>query len=274
MSAEVRFGTILGRIVLGVVGLTFALAGPGPRAAVAQDTTTVSFTDTIPAATLARMIDAGSDVFNDGTCVACHGVGGRGTRQRAPDLTDDEWLHSQGRYEGIIRTIFWGVKREEMKAVTPRPFQMNPKGGMTMTTEEFRAVAAYVWSLSRDEATPRVKAQGTFLDLLADGRVDEAKALFERESRGAPGALLFGERSLNGLGYEYLRQQSEPRTAIAIFELNAERHPESWNVWDSLAEGHMAAGDRQAAIDLYEKSLQMNPDNSNAKQKLNELHRG
>ncbi|MGD8495733.1 MAG: c-type cytochrome [Gemmatimonadales bacterium] len=274
MSADVRFGTSPGRILLGIVGLAVVLAGPWSRAAIAQDTTTVSFTDTIPAATLAQMIDAGADVFNDGTCVACHGVGGRGTRQRAPDLTDDEWLHSQGRYEGIIRTIFWGVKREEMKAVTPRPFQMNPKGGMTMTTEEFRAVAAYVWSLSRAEATPRVEAQGEFLDLLADGRVDEAKALFERESRDAPGALLFRERALNSLGYEFLRQRSEPRTAIAIFELNAERHPESWNVWDSLAEGHMAAGDRQAAIDMYEKSLEINPDNTNASNKLTELRRG
>lgn len=274
MDAHVRWGPSRRRIVFGLMGLTFGLAGPGPRAAVAQDTTAVSFTDTIPRATLAQMIDAGADVFNDGTCVACHGVGGRGTRRRAPDLTDDEWLHSEGRYEGIIRTIFWGVKREEMKAVTPRPFAMNPKGGMTMTTEEFRAVAAYVWSLSRDEATPRVTAQGEFLDLLDDGRVDEAKALFDRESRDAAGALLFGERAINSLGYEFLRQRSDPRTAIAIFELNAERHPESWNVWDSLAEGHMVAGDRQAAIDLYEKSLEMNPDNTNATQKLTELRRG
>lgn len=274
MSAEVRFGTILGRIVLGVVGLTFVLAGPGPRAAVAQDTTAVSFTDTIPPARLAQMIETGSDRFNEGTCVVCHGVGGRGTVGRAPDLTDDEWLHSEGDFEGILNTIMWGVKREEMKAVTPRPFQMNPKGGMNLSVDELLAVTAYAWSLSRDDAPPRELAQGEFLDLLADGRVDEAKALFERRSRDAPGALLFGERALNRLGYEFLRRRSEPRTAIAIFELNAERHPESWNVWDSLAEGHMAAGDRQAAIDLYEKSLEMNPDNNNAKQKLNELRQG
>lgn len=260
--------------VLAIVGVVFGLAGPVSRTAVAQDTTAVSFTDTIPAATLAQMIDAGADVFNEGTCVACHGVGGRGTVRRAPDLTDDEWLHNDGSYEGIIRTIFWGVKREEMKAVAPRPFQMNPKGGMAMTTDEFRAVAAYVWSLSRDEGPPRVTAQGEFLDLLAGGRVDDAKVLFDRESRGAPGALLFGEQAINRLGYEFLRQRSEPRTAIAIFELNAERHPESWNVWDSLAEGHMAAGDRQEAIELYQKSLDMNPDNTNARQKLTDLRGG
>jgi len=260
--------------VLAIVSVVFGLAGPGPRAASAQDTTAVSITDTIPPARLAQMIETGSDRFNEGTCVICHAVGGRGTLARAPNLTDEEWLHSEGDFEGILNTIMWGVKREEMKAVTPRPFQMNPKGAMTLSPQELLAVAAYAWSLSRDEAPPRVTAQNEFLDLLADGRVDDATALFERESRGEPGALLFGERAMNSLGYEFLRQRSEPRTAIAIFELNAERHPESWNVWDSLAEGHLVAGERQEAIEFYQKVLELNPSNANAKKKIAELQRG
>lgn len=260
--------------VLAIMGVVLGLAGPGLRAAGAQDTTAVSITDTIPPARLAQWIETGSDRFNEGTCVICHGVGGRGTVARAPDLTDDEWLHSEGDYEGILNTIMWGVKREEMKAVTPRPFQMNPKGGMDLPVDQLLAVTAYVWSLSRDGMPPKVTAQNEFLDLLAAGRIDEATTLFARQSRETPGALLFGERALNSLGYEFLRQRSEPRTAIAIFELNAERHPESWNAWDSLAEGHMTAGDREAAIELYRKSLDLNPENTNAKQKLAELRGG
>lgn len=259
---------------VGSLGLALAIAGPGPRAAIAQDTATVSMTDTIPAAELSRMIETGTDVFNGGTCVFCHGVGGRGDLERAPDLTDSEWLHSDGSYEGIVQTIFWGVKKSEMKAVTPRPFSMNPKGGMTLSPDEFQAVAAYVWSLSRDDAPRKVAAQKEFLDLLEDERVDEATALFERESRVTPGALLFDEGAINRLGYLYLGQRSQPRTAIAIFELNTELHPESWNVWDSLAEGHMVAGDRERAIELYEKSLELNPENDNAREKLTELRKG
>jgi mono/diheme cytochrome c family protein len=272
MIGDIGMGKSGRRVVLWIVGIMLALTGSVPGTAVAQDTTAVSITDTIPPARLARMIETGSDHFNEGTCVICHGVGGRGTVARAPDLTDDEWLHSQGDFEGILNTIMWGVKREEMKAVTPRPFQMNPKGAMTLSAQELLAVTAYVWSLSRDERPSRVTAQSEFLDLLADGRTDEATALFERESRGAPGALLFGERALNRLGYEFLR--SEPPVAIAIFELNAERHPESWNAWDSLAEGHMVAGDRDEAIELFQKSLDLNPDNANAKKKLAQLRRG
>ena len=270
-------GTIRRCIALGGVGLALAVAGPGPGTAVAQEPEAVSLTDTIPQAELARMIEAGADLFNGGSCTACHAVGGRGDGRRAPDLTDIEWLHNDGSYEEILQTILWGVRREEMKAVTPRPFQMQPSGGMNFSTQELRDVTAYVWSLSslnKDEAPPRVVAQNEFLDLLERGEVEEAMAVFERERRAAPGALLFGEAAINRLGYMFLLGRSQPRTAIEIFELNRELHPESWNVWDSLAEGHMVAGERERAIELYEKSLDLNPDNDNAKEKLAELRRG
>lgn len=269
-------------ISLGGVGLALLLASPGPipgpGAALAQEPEAVSLTDTIPQAELARMIEAGTDLFNGGSCTLCHGVGGRGDDRRAPDLTDPEWLHSDGSYEGILRTIVWGVERDEMKAVTPRPFEMFPLGGMSLpTNDERRALATYVWSLwslGPTETPPRIAAQNDFLDLLERGQADEALALFERERRPAPDRLLFGESAINRLGYMFLQQRSQPRTAIEIFELNTELHPESWNVWDSLAEGHMVAGDRERAIELYEKSLDLNPENDNAREKLAELRRG
>lgn len=76
---------------------------------------------------------------------------------------------------------------------------------------------------------------------------------------------------MNTLGYELLRRQGRPLSAVEIFALNTELCPDSWNVWDSLAEGHMEAGNAQRAIELYEKSLVMSPDNENAVEKLAEL---
>lgn len=265
-------------ISLACAAVVLALAGPGPVPALAQEPSAGSLTDTIPPAELARMIEAGAALFNEGSCTLCHGVGGRGDDRRAPDLTDPEWLHGDGSFEGILRTIVWGVERDEMKAVTPRPFEMFPLGGMSLpTNDERRALAAYVWSLwslDRDETPPRVAAQDEFLDLLERGQAEEAMGLFERQRRAAPEAPLFGESAINRLGYKFLQQVSQPRTAIEIFELNTELHPESWNVWDSLAEGHMVAGDRERAIELYEKSLELNPENDNAREKLAELRQG
>jgi tetratricopeptide (TPR) repeat protein len=58
--------------------------------------------------------------------------------------------------------------------------------------------------------------------------------------------------------------------------LNAERHPESWRVWYSLAEAYKAGGDGPAAIDSYEKALEADPFNNLApwqRESLEELRR-
>ena len=62
------------------------------------------------------------------------------------------------------------------------------------------------------------------------------------------------------------------KQAIEIFKLNVEQFPKSSNVYDSLGEGYMKAGDKKNAIKNYEKSLKLNPDNTNAKQMLEQLN--
>lgn len=62
--------------------------------------------------------------------------------------------------------------------------------------------------------------------------------------------------------------------AIQIFTLNAETFPESANVWDSLAEAHMKAGDTDLAETYYQKSLDLDPNNDNARAMLKKLKEG
>lgn len=78
------------------------------------------------------------------------------------------------------------------------------------------------------------------------------------------------EDAMNMLGYAYLRR-NQVVDAIAIFRQNAQDHPGSYNTWDSLAEAYMAQGDKPQAITNYEKSLRMNPDNTNAVVMLKKL---
>ena len=61
--------------------------------------------------------------------------------------------------------------------------------------------------------------------------------------------------------------------ALAVLRLNATVFPESGNVWDSLAEGYLAAGRTELAEIYYRKSLELDPDNVNALEKLRELKR-
>jgi len=95
-----------------------------------------------------EMIATGGGMFNSGSCQRCHMPGGQGGG-RAPALTDDEWLHSDGDLEGIRSTIISGVAEDEFKA-GDYPYPMYEMGGMDLDEDGLNALAAYVWSLSRD----------------------------------------------------------------------------------------------------------------------------
>ncbi len=78
------------------------------------------------------------------------------------------------------------------------------------------------------------------------------------------------EETLNNLGY-LLLQESQAPAAITVFQRNVQEYPQSWNVYDSLGEAYMDAGQKYLAISNYEKSLQLNPKNGNGIQKLKQL---
>ncbi len=101
----------------------------------------------------AQMIRTGAELFGEGSCANCHGDGGSGGRF-GPDLTDAEWVQSDGDLEGVRETILWGVRRRDF-ADPGRRFEMNPQGGMDLEWEEIGAMAAYVWSLNNGTFLPQ-----------------------------------------------------------------------------------------------------------------------
>ena len=80
----------------------------------------------------------------------------------------------------------------------------------------------------------------------------------------------FNEDEMNGVGY-LLLQLKKPQEAIAIFELNVEAFPNSWNVYDSLGEAHMSVGQNTLAIKNYKKSIALHPENEYGKEQLKKL---
>lgn len=81
------------------------------------------------------------------------------------------------------------------------------------------------------------------------------------------------EPLVNQLGYSFLRSdyQSDKLKAIEFFLLNTENFPESYNVFDSLGEAYEAAGDVINALKNYQKSLELNPDNDHAAERIESL---
>jgi mono/diheme cytochrome c family protein len=98
----------------------------------------------LPEGVTAKMVEEGKQIFHGpGLCLTCHGENGQGT-PIAPTLADDKWLHIDGSYDAIVKLITTGVPQPK-EAMVP----MLPKAGSEITADQIKAVAAYVWTLSR-----------------------------------------------------------------------------------------------------------------------------
>jgi tetratricopeptide (TPR) repeat protein len=100
--------------------------------------------------------------------------------------------------------------------------------------------------------------------------LDGARTAIRTFKANPQNAYASAERDINLLGYE-LMGEKKLDLAVEVFKLNVEAYPESWNVYDSLAEAYMNRGDRELAIRYCEKTLELNPDNSGARAALAKL---
>lgn len=98
----------------------------------------------------------------------------------------------------------------------------------------------------------------------------EAGAAAYRDFKEKYGAEMISEGFLNNLGYELLGV-GQNDGALRVFEFNIAENPASANAYDSMGEAHMKTGDSNKATAAYKKSLELDPKNENAKQKLKEL---
>ncbi|MBC9933054.1 alpha/beta hydrolase-fold protein [Chitinophaga qingshengii] len=78
------------------------------------------------------------------------------------------------------------------------------------------------------------------------------------------------EEFINNIGYKQLRT-GHTDEAIRLFRYNVEHFPHSYNAYDSMGEAYMIKGDTLNAIENYEKSLQLNPDNEDGRNNLMKL---
>jgi mono/diheme cytochrome c family protein len=100
----------------------------------------------LPEGVTPAMVEEGKGIYSGaGICMSCHGANGEGIPNLGANLTDDEWLHVDGSYEQIVENIMTGVTAQESSSGVPMP----AKGGTAITDDQVKAVAAYVWTLSK-----------------------------------------------------------------------------------------------------------------------------
>ncbi len=78
------------------------------------------------------------------------------------------------------------------------------------------------------------------------------------------------EENLNNLGYQFLNKK-QTAISVQIFTLNCSEYPQSANAYDSLGEIYEAMGKLDLAKQNYQKSLDLNPKNENAKEMISKI---
>jgi len=76
--------------------------------------------------------------------------------------------------------------------------------------------------------------------------------------------------AVNGLGFQFINNKKS-EMGLAVLEFNAQEHPRSPWVYESLSEAYSMTGDDEKAIANLEKLLELDPENAYAKTKLKEL---
>ncbi|WAC40741.1 serine hydrolase [Pedobacter sp. SL55] len=98
--------------------------------------------------------------------------------------------------------------------------------------------------------------------------IDKGITLYKKLKKNNANDYNFANESeLNELGYEFLRD-GNINSAIKIFNLNIEEFPKSANAYDSRGEAYLNKKDYNASKKDYQKTLELNPNNDNAKEML------
>jgi CubicO group peptidase (beta-lactamase class C family) len=120
---------------------------------------------------------------------------------------------------------------------------------------------AVTWLDYEQYDSPKRPVRQALQQTIDEQGVDAAITLYhELKSSQPPEA--FDEYLLNTLGYGLLRAE-QIDDAILIFKLNVEEYPDASNPYDSLGEAYAEAGQLDLAIENYEKSVELNPENTN-----------
>lgn len=112
-----------------------------------------ALTRNLPPNTTTESAEKGRDLYI--TCAPCHGLDARGTRL-GPSLRDQEWIQGSGTFEEIQQVIRDGVPEPK-----EFPVPMPVGGGGSFDDEQVRALATYVFALSRPTAASAAPSPAT-----------------------------------------------------------------------------------------------------------------
>jgi tetratricopeptide (TPR) repeat protein len=191
-------------------------------------------------------------------------------------VKDRAWIVAQFRY---MQDLWKAVKEGREKRSNPEAVEaaLPLKKGFTYLRPYFDLASRETLSRHRENIRTfwRVGLKSASEEIervIRQSGTDAARARFQEIRTQLAAEYYVDEREFNALGYKFLRDERRDPEAVAVFEMNTTAFPQSWNVWDSLAEAYIwGIGDRKKAEEYYQKSLELNPENQSAKDNLSQI---
>lgn len=130
--------------------------------------------------------------------------------------------------------------------------------------DNIRYLASVMSTDSISFVNPQLKAEEKVpFEFILDGQFEKALSAYKQAKTDSPEHFALSQPYINRLGYRFLKIK-ENKKAIDIFKVNTILYPESSDVYDSLGEAYLAAGDKKQAKINYLLSLKLDPKNTNA----------
>ena len=139
-------------------------------------------------------------------------------------------------------------------------------GPSDLIEADIRELASRLWRQSHDSAAYEIA------QIVEESGIPAAAKRFSEIKEESGNKYYFLEAEFNSAGYRLLNN-NKINKAIAIFQMNVELFANSANVYDSLGEAYMKNNETELAIKNYKKSLELNPENNNAKEMLKRLEK-
>lgn len=129
---------------------------------------------------------------------------------------------------------------------------------------------AGVLSITHKPASAKAFSFQDFNELAAAQQYKNLSALYQSVLQQHPG-FKPNEGALNNLGLQLLFVPGNPLPGINVLKLATELYPQSSNLFDSLGEAYLHIVDLKLAKAAFKRSLALDPQNGNAKHRLEEL---
>lgn len=129
--------------------------------------------------------------------------------------------------------------------------------GWTQLSDMYRGIINILYDL--DYELPKKSIAKRLYRIIMAEDLGAGLAEYRRLQAERPDEYDFSEGELNTLGYRLMRT-GRVSESVAIFRINTETYPDSWNTWDSLGEALFRDGQVEEARAAHRRSVELNPD--------------